>query len=119
MVEERPRIAKIQINGRTLIDQSELEEKIVLQQYDIYDVLKMQQSVTAIQELYKKEGYAKVKVLSRIEEIDAKNLAIYFEIDEYPKVYLTDIHVHGTQLYSELEIQRFILSSEIDSLLLD
>ena len=71
-------------------------------------------------EHYRSEGYPRVTVNTIIEtvETDADNaeerFRVVFEMNEAPRVFLTDIYVSGTNYYSELEIKRFILSSEID-----
>ncbi len=99
VVTERARLADVRIEGLTLVSKTEIEKQLTVKVQDV---------------LYRKEGYPKVKVRSRVVEQDEMNYEVIFEIDEKPRVFLTDIYVSGTSFYSELDIKRFILSAEID-----
>ena len=120
LVTERPRLAEIKFEGVLLVERTEIEDKMTLVQYDPYDPEKINVNKQIILEHYRSEGYPRVKVTSRIETIDSetkiegKKFRVIFKIDEKPRVFLTDIYIDGTKFYSELDIKRFILSSEID-----
>ena len=120
LVKERPRLAEVKLKGVLLVERTEIEEKMTLLQYDPYDPEKIALNEQIILEHYRSEGYPRVSVNSIIEtvEADAENAGerfrVIFEMNEAPRVYLTDIYVSGTKYYSELEIKRFIMSSEID-----
>ena len=120
LVRERPRLAEIKFEGILLLERTEIEDKMTLVQYDPYDPEKVNVNKQIILEHYRSEGYPRVKVNSRIETIDSidksegNRFKLIFEIEEKPRVYLSDIYISGTKFYSELDIKRFILSSEID-----
>ena len=120
LVKERPRLAEVKLKGVLLVERTVIEEKMTLLQYDPYDPEKIALNEQIILEHYRSEGYPRVSVNSIIEtvEADAENAGerfrVIFEMNEAPRVYLTDIYVSGTKYYSELEIKRFIMSSEID-----
>jgi len=113
-LKERARLADVRIEGRTLVSKTEIEKQLTMKVQDVYDVVKLRENEEIILEEYRKEGYPKVKVRSRVIEVDEMNYEIVFEIDEKPRVFLTDIYVKGTQFFTELDIKRFILSAEID-----
>jgi outer membrane protein insertion porin family len=119
-VMERPRLVEVKLEGVLLVERTEIEEKMTLLQFDPYDPEKIALNEQIILEHYRSEGYPRVRVNSIIEavEVDPQNpgerFRVVFEMDETPRVYLTDIYVSGTKYYSELDIKRFILSSEID-----
>ena len=113
-LKELARLADIQIQGVTLVSKTEIEKQLTIKIQDVYDVVKLRENEEIILEEYRKEGYPKVKVRSRVVEVDEMNYEIIFEIDEKPRVFLTDIYINGTQFYTELDIKRFILSAEID-----
>jgi outer membrane protein insertion porin family len=119
-VMERPRLVEVKLEGVLLVERTEIEEKMTLLQFDPYDPEKIALNEQIILEHYRSEGYPRVRVNSIIEavEVDPENpgerFRVVFEMDETPRVYLTDIYVSGTKYYSELDIKRFILSSEID-----
>ena len=120
LVKERPRLAEVKLKGVLLVERTVIEENMTLLQYDPYDPEKIALNEQIILEHYRSEGYPRVSVNSIIEtvEADAENAGerfrVIFEMNEAPRVYLTDIYVSGTKYYSELEIKRFIMSSEID-----
>lgn len=119
-VKERPRLAEIKLEGVLLGESSVIKEEMTLLQFDPYDPEKIALNEQIILEHYRNEGYPRVVVRSVIENIeeDQKNIVnkfrIIFKIEEKPRVFLTDINILGTNYYSELDIKRFIMSSEID-----
>ena len=120
LVKERPRLAEVKLKGVLLVERTVIEEQMTLLQYDPYDPEKIELNEQIILEHYRSEGYPRVSVNSIIETVEAdadnagERFRVVFEMNEAPRVYLTDIYVSGTKYYSELEIKRFILSSEID-----
>ena len=114
VVTERARLADVRIEGLTLVSKTEVEKQLTVKVQDVFDFVKLRENEEIILEEYRKEGYPKVKVRSRVIEQDEMNYEVIFEIDEKPRVFLTDIYVSGTSFYSELDIKRFILSAEID-----
>ena len=120
LVKERPRLAEVKLKGVLLVERTVIEEKMTLLQYDPYDPEKIELNEQIILEHYRSEGYPRVSVNSIIETVEAdavnagERFRVIFEMNEAPRVYLTDIYVSGTKYYSELEIKRFIMSSEID-----
>ena len=119
-VRERPRLMEVKLEGVLLAESSVIEEEMTLLQYDPYDPEKISLNEQIILEHYRSEGYPRVSVTSIIEDYEqdtensGKRFRVVFKIDEKPRVYLTDIFVNGTKYFSELDIKRFILSSEID-----
>ena len=120
VVKERPRLAEVKLVGVTLVERTVIEEKMTLLQYDPYDPEKIAVNEQIILEYYRSEGYPRVLVNSRIETVEPEletagnKFRVVFEMEEKPRVYLSDIYISGAEFYSELEIKRFILSSEID-----
>ncbi len=120
VVKERPRLTEVKLVGVTLVERTEIEEKMTLVQYDPFDQEKIAVNEQIILEHYRSEGYNGVRVKSRVEAVESslesegKKFRVVFEMEEKPRVYLSDIYISGTKFYSELDIKRFILSSEID-----
>jgi len=120
VVKERPRLAEVKLVGVILVERTEIEEKMTLVQYDPFDQEKIAVNEQIILEHYRSEGYSGVRVKSRVEAVESslesegKKFRVVFEMEEKPRVYLSDIYISGTKFYSELDIKRFILSSEID-----
>ena len=111
---ERPRLSGVKIVGLSLISKTELEEQMTIKGQDFFDPVKVRENKEIILEEYRKEGYSRVRIRSRIEKMNESIYGLIYEIEEEPRVYLTDIYVSGTSFYSELDIKRFIMSAEID-----
>ena len=120
VVKERPRLSEVILKNVLLVERTEIEEKMTLLQHDPFDPEKIAVNEQIILEHYRSEGYPRVRVNSRIETVDGnlesagEKFRVVFELDEKPRVYLTDIYVSGTKFYTELDIKRFIMSAEID-----
>ncbi|MGK5091592.1 outer membrane protein assembly factor BamA [Deltaproteobacteria bacterium TL4] len=114
VVLERPRITAIHFEGRTLISKNDLLKDITIKPMDIYDLVKINANEKVIQDAYRKDGFARASVSSRTDKISDQEYEVTFVINESPKSYLTDIHIQGTSVFSELDIKRFMLSTEID-----
>ncbi len=85
-LKERARLADVRIEGRTLVSKTEIEKQLTMKVQDVYDVVKLRENEEIILEEYRKEGYPKVKVRSRVIEVDEMNYEIVFEIDEKSKL---------------------------------
>ena len=120
VVKERPRLAEVKLVGVMLVERTDIEEKMTLVRHDPYDQEKIAVNEQIILEHYRSEGYPLVRVNSRVETIESslesevKRYRVVFDMEEKPRVYLSDIYIYGTKFFSELDIKRFILSSEID-----
>lgn len=114
IVLERPRVTELHFEGMKLLSVSDLDEELTIKKMDIYDPVKINENERLIENAYRKAGYAKVVVTSRVDKMTKQKYAVYFIVQESPRVFLTDIQVKGTEVYSELDIRRFILSTEID-----
>ncbi len=114
IVLERPRLADVRIEGLTLISRDEVEKQMSLRAQDIYDSVKVRENEEIILEQYRKDGYPKVKVWSKVNKLTDSLFEVIFLIEEKPRVYLSDIQITGSKYFSELEIKRFIYSAEID-----
>ncbi|MBF0278189.1 MAG: outer membrane protein assembly factor BamA [SAR324 cluster bacterium] len=114
VVTERPRVQDIRISGRQILSEDEITEKLKTEVNDIYDPVKISEDETTIRDMYRKKGYSQTRVSAEIEELSEKKYIVDFKIEETPKVFLTNIYVSGNQLFTELDIKRFITSAEID-----
>lgn len=114
VVTERPRVSAIQFTGRKIVSEDDIVEAIPIKTGDIYDPVKLKQAEIIIRGLYQKKGYALVNVTAKTTVIAEKSYDVDFVIEENPKVFLTNIHIEGNHLFSDLEIKRLITSLEID-----
>ena len=114
VVQERPRLAEVNVTGIVQISKDQTIKKLTIKALDFYDPVKVEENIEIIRNEYRKEGFPRVVIRSRIEEQTPEQYRLFFEVMERPSVFLADIRVSGTKFLSELDIKRLILSAEID-----
>ena len=114
VVQERPRLSEVNVTGIVQVSKDQTLEKLTVKALDFYDPFKVEQNIEIIRNEYRKEGFSRVVIRSRIEKQTPEQYRLFIEVTERPSVFLTDIRVSGTEFLSELEIKRLILSAEID-----
>jgi outer membrane protein insertion porin family len=114
VVQERPRLLSVRLEGIYLLDRDEVLDEISLRARDIYDPLKVQADEEWIRNKYRLEGYATVRVLHRVEKVSETEYRLTYVAQEQPRVYLTDLTINGTTVFSEIDLKRYMISAEID-----
>ena len=113
-VVEKPQIGLIEIQGNKLFDNTTLTEKLKVFKNNMVNHSRISADVNTILEEYRKKGYMQTKVDYLIEKIDDATVSLTFKITESPRVYLTNINISGTKAYPPLDIERLLMSAEID-----
>lgn len=111
---EKPRIALIEIRGNQTITTDDLTEELKVFKNNMVDIKRIKADVASIMEQYRKKGYMQTRVSYKIEPINKNSVSLIYEVKESPKVYLTKIEITGTKVYPPLDIERIMISAEID-----
>jgi outer membrane protein insertion porin family len=111
---EKPRIAVIEIEGNVLVSDKDLKEKMKVYPNNMVNPAKIKMDVNAILEEYRRKGYMQTQVSSQINTIDNSTVSLTFKVVESPKVFLTLINITGTEVYPPLDIERRLVSAEVD-----
>ncbi len=111
---EKPRIALIEITGNKTINDDSLNEKLKVFQNNMVDRKRIKADVNLILEEYRKKGYMQTQVDYKIEKIDRDSVTLTYRVTESPKVFLTEIEITGTEVYPPLDIERTMISAEVD-----
>ena len=113
-VDEKPRISSFKIVGNVKVTDSSLEDKITVKIGNFYSKRLVEKNVEILREEYRKKGYFKAKVRSKIDRHTDKSYGLTIIVEESPRLYITAIRTHKNKIFTELEIQRFMLSAEVD-----
>jgi outer membrane protein insertion porin family len=113
-VVEKPRITRIEITGAELITLSTLTELLKVYRNNMVNISKIEADIKTLLNEYRKKGYIQTEIDYRLHPQDDGSVALIYEVNEAPKVFLTDITVTGTRVYPPLDIERLMASSEID-----
>jgi len=111
---EKPRIALIEIHGNRTISTDTLQEKLKVFKNNMVDQRRIKADADMILQEYRNKGYMQTQVNYRIEDINKDSVSLVFQVTESPKVYLTEIEITGTKIYPPLDIERIMLSAEVD-----
>ena len=113
LVQARPRITEIKIEGNDKISESKLKKKVTVKTGEALDEQKLFTDVQEMKKLYEKYGLSdtKVKYILNIEEVTGHG-TVTFHIEESPKVKITKVEFLGAtnfrqkNLRSEIKTQR-------------
>jgi len=114
VVAERPRITVFRIAGNTLVSSKDINEKITIKVGTFYSPAVVEQLLETIRRLYREKGYFKVNLTTKLDRFSPYEYGLTVTIEESPRIYITEIHTTGNQVFSELEIKRIMQSAEVD-----
>ncbi|HEY3931958.1 MAG TPA: outer membrane protein assembly factor BamA [Verrucomicrobiae bacterium] len=109
IVQARPRISEIKIEGNKKLSDSKLRKKVTVKVGQPLDEQKLFTDVQEMKKLYEKYGYpdTQVKYVLDIDESAGRG-GVTFEIVESPKVKIHDIVFVGASAFSQKELRKQI-----------
>lgn len=107
IVQARPRLTEIKIEGNKKLSTSKIRKNITVKVGQPLNEEKLFTDCQAIQQLYEKYGYAgtKVKYVVSVDENAGTGTAT-FEITEKPKVKIVQIEFVGAKAFSQRELRK-------------
>ncbi|MEE8554283.1 MAG: POTRA domain-containing protein, partial [bacterium] len=112
VVVEKPRIAFLRLHGNTLLSKTELGRAMSVKVGNVYRPSEVEKMLEQLRQEYRDEGYFSVVVSYRAEQISEREIGVNVLIEETPRVYVTNIRTRNNVVFTELEIQRMIQTSE-------
>ncbi len=113
IVEVRPVLTEIKLDGNKKLSDSKLKKKITVKVGEPLDEQKLFTDVQEMKKLYEKYGYAdtQIKYVPDIDEA-AGRATVTFQIVESPKVKITQIEFVGAAAFSQKELRGVIKLKE-------
>jgi outer membrane protein insertion porin family len=107
IVQVRPRITEIKIEGNVKLKESKLKKKITIKVGDPLDEQKAFTDVQEMKKLYEKYGYSdtKVKYVLSIDEASGHGTVTY-QIQESPKVKIIKVNFLGAVAFPQKELRK-------------
>jgi len=107
LVQVRPRISEIKIEGNKKLSDAKLRKKITAKVNEPLDEQKLFTDAQEMQKLYEKNGHpdTQVKYVLNIDE-NAGRGAVTFEITESPKVKITQVEFIGAAAFPQKELRK-------------
>ena len=106
IVQVRPRVTDIKIEGNNNLKESKLKKKVTIKVGDPLDEQKVFTDVQEMKKLYEKSGYpdTKVKYVLNIDEVSGHGTVTY-QVQESPKVKITQINFFSAEAFSQKELR--------------
>ncbi len=111
-VVENPIINRIAFEGNRSIDSEDLEAEIQLRPRTVYTRTKVQNDVTRILELYRREGRFSASVEPKVIRQDQNRVDLVFEIDEGDSTLIREINFIGNEEFSDGTLREIIITKE-------
>ncbi len=113
IVQARPRLTEIKIDGNKKLSASKIRKKITAKVGQPLDEQKLFTDSQEIQKLYEKYGYAgtRVKYVVDVDENAGRGVAT-FQIAEQPKVKIVKIEFIGAAAFSQRELRKQLKTRE-------
>ncbi|MFW5970836.1 MAG: outer membrane protein assembly factor BamA [Desulfovermiculus sp.] len=111
-VQERPRLAGIEVKGNAAIDDDDILEAMSTTPDSVLNPKLLGQDLDTIRELYRKKGYYKAQIeYSREQTSDGRDKLV-LDIDEGDKQYITKIQINGAEKLDQGELKKQLALSE-------
>ncbi len=114
VVKEKPRVVAVVLRGNARLDDKELFKEMSVEVGSFYNKAFAEDNADKIRTAYRAKGYLTVKVTPQVEPVDEQNYRLVYKIEETPRQYITDIHIQGAHVFSDLELKRLMQSAEVD-----
>ena len=107
LIQVRPRVTDIKIEGNKKLSDSKLKKKITVKAGEPLDEQKLFANVQEIKKVYEKNGLSetKVKYILNIEEVSGHGTVI-FHVEESPKVKITNVEFPNAKAFSEKKLRK-------------
>ncbi len=111
-VVEKPSIGEIVYKGNDHVKEKDLDEEVGIKQYQVLDDNEIKQSINRLMELYRKKGYFRAEIKSKIESLPNNEVSLIYEINEDEKVYIKEISFLGNKTFDKGDLKSLMLTSE-------
>src|SRR5438067_2074428 len=106
------RVASVGFTGVTLLPEDEVRRQVKFKPGDVFSRSALRESVRAIEDLYANVGRASVDVNPKMDMQPENKIAISFEINEGPTVYVERINIAGNVRSQDKILRRELQLSE-------
>lgn len=114
VVKERPRISSVILTGNNILATKKLQEGLTLKIGSVFSQSLLEANLDKIRTAYREKGYFKVKLSAQIDKSNDREYAITIQVEESPRIYITEIRLNPTHVLSNLELKRMMQSGEVD-----
>ena len=112
LLEEKPQVVEISIQGNKKISTSEIEAVLTVRTRQIINQERVKSDVKKIKNLYDSKGYYNAEVSDSVEKTGGKDLRVVFAIKENEQLYIRNILFEGNFAFSSKELKNMMTTNE-------
>ncbi len=112
IVEERPKIASIEITGSDKVSESDIESVLRMEAGAPYEASRLEDSRVAVLELYERKGFPYAGITTTLEDLSGNRVNVEFEIEEQLRVVVKEIRFEGNELLDASALQDVMETKE-------
>ncbi len=116
LVEERPAIREVQIEGNDEISSDDLREKLDIRPFQVLDRAAVKRNAAKLNEQYVEKGFYLASVSYRLVEQPDNQVDVVFEVNENSKVVVKEIAFLGNEKISSEQLKEEMITKEGDFL---
>ncbi len=114
VVKERPRVSSVVLTGNNILATRKLQEVLTLKIGSIFSQSLLETNLDKIRAAYREKGYFKVKLSAQVDKPNDQQYAVTIQVEESPRIYITEIRINATHVLNAIEIKRLMQSAEVD-----
>ncbi|MDI6786099.1 MAG: outer membrane protein assembly factor BamA [bacterium] len=114
IVEEKPTISEVKFLNNKEINEEKLKEEYILVEGDLYDEIKLKESIIKLENFYRKEGFYYIKIEPQINTIEPHLIKIALKIKEGTKTEIKKVNFIGNKSFSSWRLRWTISSKKGD-----
>ena len=112
VVQERPRISSLELQGNDRLDDGDLEPVVKLEKGGPFDSSALEDTRVAMLELYESKGFPYATVDGTVEDAPGNAVRVVFEIDENTRVTIKRILFDGNTAIEGVDLKKSMESKE-------
>jgi len=112
IVQEKPIVSAVQIDGNKDVDASDIRQAITLKERSLFQEEQVKASARKILEMYQNKGFFDATVEPKVQEDPDGSIRVGFRINEREKLKIAKIRISGNLYLSEKAIRKSLDTSE-------
>lgn len=112
IVEERPRIASIEIRGNDEVGDSDLEDALLIAERTAFDSSRLEDTRVSLLDLYEAKGFPYATVETAVEESSENTVRVTIDIVENTRVTVGQIVFRGNEALDGADLRRVMETKE-------
>jgi outer membrane protein insertion porin family len=112
VVEEKPAIREVKIEGNKKIDEEDIREVLDVRGFSVLNTATIKDNIEAIRDLYIEKGFYLAEIEAEPKEVGDQQVDVIFTVTENRKVVVQRIDLTGNDHVADRKIKRFLQIKE-------